>query len=121
MIEVMTDVPANVVGFRATGKVEKTDYDQTVVPELNKHVSKNGEINFLLVLKTDVGNYSLGAVAADLKEGVKHFTKWHRMAIVTDQKGLEKFSDLASFALPGESKGFELAELEEAKKWVSEG
>lgn len=121
MIQVMQDVPANVVGFRATGKVEKTDYDQTVAPEINKHVSENGEINFLLVLETDLGNYSLGAIAADLKEGVKHFTKWHRMAIVTDQKGVETLSDLSSFALPGESKGFEIAELEEAKKWVSEG
>ena len=121
MIEVMQDVPANVIGFWANGKVEKADYDQVIIPELDKHVSKNGQINFLFLLKTDIGNFSLGAFFSDLKAGLKNFTKWHRMAIVTDQKGVETLSDLSSFALPGESKGFEIAELEEAKNWVSAG
>jgi len=39
--------------------------------------------------------------------------------VVTDQKGVEKFTDVFTLAVPGESKGYTHAELEEAKAWVS--
>ena len=40
--------------------------------------------------------------------------------IVTDQKGVEWFADMSRFFIPGKVKGFELNELEAAKKWVAE-
>lgn len=120
MMQLMQDVPANVIGFRASGKVEKADYNQVFIPELDKHATQSKEINFIFVIETDIQNFSLGAFFADIKAGLKNFSKWNRMAIVTDQESVEKFTDLSSFALPGESKGFSIPELEEAKKWVVE-
>jgi len=42
------------------------------------------------------------------------------MAIVTDQKAVETFTDLFSYVSPGEAKGFELSELDQAIVWVSQ-
>lgn len=119
MIEIMNDVPANVAGFRAVDKVTKTDYETVLVPALDNQVKRQDKINFLLVLDTQLSNFTIGAFLEDLGVGLKHFTKWHKMAIVSESGAINKFTDLFSYIAPGEAKGFTHAELEEAKKWVS--
>jgi hypothetical protein len=36
----------------------------------------------------------------DIVAGLKHFIQWKKMAIVTDQKAVEKFTDLFSYVSP---------------------
>ena len=119
MIQKLSGIPDYVAGFTASGKVTKEDYETVVIPEVDKIVKQHGHIHFLLVLNTDVSNFSPGAWMKDALVGVKHLSKWKKMAIVSDQKGVEKITDIISPVVPGESKGFSLAELDEAKRWVS--
>ena len=42
------------------------------------------------------------------------------MAIVSDQKAVEKMSDWISPVLPGKTKGFKPEELPQARTWVAE-
>lgn len=119
MITIISDVPDNVAAFRATGDVKKEDYRDVVIPAIDALVKKQGKINFMLVLDTAIRNFSIGAFLQDLGVGLKHFTKWHRMAIVSESGVVNKFSDLFSYIAPGEAKGFTHAELDKAKEWVS--
>lgn len=119
MITKIEDVPTYVAAFKATGKVTKDDYESLVVPEVDKVVKLHGHIHFLLLLETDVSNLTPGAWMKDALMGVKHLSKWKKMAIVSDQKGVEKITDFLSPVIPGESKGFTLSELDAAKQWVS--
>ena len=119
MISILNDAPENVVAFRATGKVDKEDYKHVVIPAIDALVKKQGKINFMLVLDTSIKNFSIGAFLQDLGVGLKHFTKWHRMAIISESGPVNTFSDFFSFIAPGEAKGFTHAELDEAKEWVS--
>lgn len=119
MIQKLSGVPDHVAGFRASGKVTKDDYETVVMPEVDKIVKQHGHIHFLLVLDTDVSNFTPGAWMKDALVGVKHLSKWKKMAIVSDQKGVEKITDIISPLVPGESKGFSLDELDKAKIWVS--
>lgn len=119
MITVINDAPGNVVAFRATGIVNKEDYRAAVIPAIDEPVKKQDKINFMLVLDTGIRNFSIGAFLQDLGVGLKHFTKWHRMAIVSESGAVNKFSDLFSHIAPGEAKGFTHAEFEKAKDWVS--
>jgi hypothetical protein len=52
--------------------------------------------------------------------GLKHYSKWKKMAIVSDQKAVEKMSDWISPVLPGKTKGFKPEELPQARTWVAE-
>src|ERR1700712_808711 len=115
MIEKINDIPSHVAAFKATGKVTKDDYEYVVIPTVEKILQEHGHIHFLLVLNTEVGNFTAGAWMNDALIGVKHLSKWKKMAIVSDQKGVEKITDIISPIMPGESKGFSLADLEEAK------
>ena len=119
MITVLNDAPANVAAFRATGKVSKADYDNIVIPVIDKLVASQGKINFMLVLETSLSNFSMGAIMEDIGVGLKHFTKWHKMAIVSESGAIKTFTDLFSFISPGEAKGFTLAQIGEAVSWVS--
>lgn len=119
MITQLHDAPANVVAFRATGEVTKDDYTRVVIPAIDAHVAQQGAIRFLLLVDTDINQFTLGALLQDLGVGLKHFTKWEKMAIVSEQTGVIRFTDYFSYVAPGEAKGFTHAELDEARDWVS--
>lgn len=119
MISIIKDVPENIVAFRATGDVNKADYENVVIPAIDDLVKLKGKINFMLVLDTSLGNFTISALFKDLSVGLKHFTKWHKMAIVSESEGINTFTDLFSYIAPGEAKGFTHAELTKAINWVS--
>ena len=119
MINIITDAPANVAAFKATGEVEKEDYDKIVIPAIDALVKQQDTINFLLVLDTSITEFSAGALLKDIGVGLKHFTKWHKMAIVSESTGINTFTDFFSYIAPGQAKGFTHAQLEEATEWVS--
>jgi len=119
MLQLIEDLPAHVVGVRAVNAVTEEDYKQVLIPALEALDKSIGRINLIIVLETSVSNYTVGAWANDLKAGFKYFNKWHRIAIVSDQKMVRKFTDAFSFIAPGEYKGFSMAELSIAKQWVA--
>lgn len=119
MLQYINDLPSHVVGIRATGEVTKEDMENVLIPRINELVDKQGEINYLLVLQTDVSNFTAAAWWDDLKLGLKNFTKWNKIAVVSDQKGVEWFTDAFRFFVPGNSKGFPLAEIDKAVAWIS--
>jgi hypothetical protein len=119
MIQIITNLPANVAGFRASGEVTKDDYQNVVEPHVKSLVEKTGELNFLLKLDTDVKNFTAGAWLSDLSLGIKHLTKWNRAAIVSDSDAVINFTDGFSYLAPGEFKGFKKSEFEDAVNWVS--
>jgi hypothetical protein len=120
MIELIKNLPEHVVGFRATGKVHKEDYEKLLIPIVDNEAKKFGRLDFLLVLETDVSNYSIGAWIDDALVGLKHFTQWHKIAIVSNQKAVVNITDVLGHLIPGKSKGFLLSDMDAAIKWVSE-
>jgi len=119
MLQIMKDVPQHVVGVRAVGKVDKDDYEQTLVPAIEKAAKEYGEINFLMLLETDISNFTYGAWMQDAKLSLKHFGKWNKIAVVTDQKVIEKISYIFNYVSPAEAKGFPVSDVELAKIWVA--
>jgi hypothetical protein len=121
MLQFINDLPENIVGIHAIGEVTKEDIDTVLIPRLDDLVKRQGEINYLLVLETDAQNFTAGAWWDDIKVGLKHFTKWKKVAVVTDQKSVEWFTNnIFRFLIPGTSKGFSLEQLDEAVRWIAE-
>ena len=120
MIQLMEGLPPHVPGIKATGAVSGEDYEKVLMPALENLAKQNsGEIYFLYEIDTNLSEFTIKAIWEDIKSGFTHFSKWKKIAVVTDSKVYEKIIDLFTYLLPGESKGFSPAELEEAKKWVS--
>ncbi len=119
MLQLIEGLPENVVGIRAVQQVTKDDYEKIVFPALESVHKKFKKMNLLMVLETSVANYTPGAWVDDLKAGLKYFSNWHKIAIVSDQKMVQVITDAVSVVMPGECKGFSLAELPTAQLWVA--
>jgi len=119
MIEILKDMPSNVVGFRALGMVTKEDYQNIVTPELDRLVTRTNALNFLLVLDTEIENFTVGAWVQDALIGLKNLTKWNRSAIVTDSDSVINFTNGLSYLVPGEFMGFKKENYEAALSWVA--
>jgi hypothetical protein len=119
MLTPIENLPPYVFGVKANGEVTADDLKNVLLPGLENLTKRYNEIYYLLVLETKVENFTVGAWLQDALAGVKHLTQWKKMAIVTDQKTVENFTDAFSYVAPGEAKGFTLDDLVEAIAWVS--
>jgi len=119
MITQIKDVPSNMVAFRASGEVTKDDFENVVFPAVDDVVKKTGELNYVLVLETEIKNFTLGAWLKDALLGITKLTKWNRAAIITDSEGIIRFTNAFSVLVPGEFKGFLPEEFDQAVTWVS--
>lgn len=120
MIEQIDHLPSNMVGFRATATVTREDFENTVIPEVEKIVARTGKLNYMLVLDTNIQDFTAGAWLQDALLGLKNLTKWNHAAIVTDNTAIHQFTTVFSALMPGEFKGFKKIDMDLAVKWVSE-
>lgn len=118
MINIITGLPDNVAGVELIGEVVKKEYDQ-VYPEVEKLSKREGGINYLVVVKTKFSNITLGVWWDDFKLAMKYFSKWNKIAIVTDEEDIRTMANTFDFAYPGEVKTFKISGYQEALAWVS--
>lgn len=118
MIQILHNLPDNMVGVELSGEVTKKEYD-TIFPEVEKLAQRQERINYLVVIKTSLSQLTLGVWWDDFKLALKHYSKWERVAIVTDEEGISSAANFFDFAYPGDMKTFRLNEFEKAVTWAS--
>jgi hypothetical protein len=118
MIEVMTDLPDYVIGLKAKGKVTGEDYESILMPAIEEKLKKHSKINLLYHLGEDCTGFEIEAMWDDTKIGIKHFTAWQKIAVVTDIEWIRWATKAFGFALPGHVKVFANKQLAEAREWV---
>ena len=117
MMKELSDLPAGVIGFEASGKIRAEDYRDVVLPALER-AAATGEVRFVMVMR-DFDGMSGGAVWQDLKVGIEHLRAWKRIAVVTDITWIRDLTSLFGWMTPGEVKTFRIAELAEASEWAA--
>ena len=119
MLTTVEGLPEYVYAMRAVGEVTGDEVEKVLIPSLQALVDKYDEIYYLLILETKVENFSAGAWVRDMFAGLKHFTKWKKIAVVTNQLAVKKFTDAFSYITPAQTKGFSPNDLDEALIWIS--
>ncbi|HVZ97072.1 MAG TPA: STAS/SEC14 domain-containing protein [Chitinophagaceae bacterium] len=119
MIEVIEGFPAYVTAFRATGAVTREDYHTTINPMVKNVAASTGKINYMLILNTALKNYTLGAWIEDGMLGLRYWSKWNKLAIVTGKNGIKKFTNTFGIFIPCPARGFKIEELPQAREWIS--
>jgi len=120
MLEHLTYLPGHVLGLHIIADVTIDEYKRLLEPLLSRHVKQNRKINLLLILEGEVEDFEPGAWCGNTSIGLKYFTRWNKLAVVTDREGIREFSLLFKYIIPGQYKGYKLDQLYEAVKWVSE-
>jgi hypothetical protein len=112
-------LPAGTLGFRAHGQVTAADYENTIVPDVEAAFALNRKLRLLYVTAEDFTGFDAGAMWDDAKLGMRHFSSWERIALVTDVTWLRGTATAFSFAIPAQFHLFRGAEIDEAKRWIT--
>ena len=119
MLELLSDLPDNVIGVRAIGEVDDDDYEDVLVPAIEDRLTRHDKVRILYVLGTEFTGYDHDAAWEDVKLGVKTFNSYDRMAIVTDAPSMRRMIKAFGWLIPGEVRVFHLDGIVEATAWIT--
>lgn len=120
MIKMIPNLPDNVLGFNAKGRVTASDYKKIIIPAVETLLSRRGKARFLYQLGDDFSGFEAAAMWDDTKLGFKHLAGWERIAIVSDVEWIRAALRIFGLAIPGHIRIFHNRELAEATRWISE-
>ncbi len=120
MIKVINDLPDNVLGFSAIGKITGADYESIVIPALDEKLKTHNKIRMLYQLGTDFSGFDMGAMLDDAKMGMKNLSAWDRIALVSDHEMINSFAKFFGYLITCELRIYKNSEHEQAKEWISE-
>lgn len=120
MIETLTGLPENVLGFSARGRVTAADYETVVIPAVEAMFARREKVRLLYHLGGEFSGFEAAAMWDDAKLGLKHYAGWERVAVVTDVEWIRVAMRAFGLAMPGHVRVFGDRELDAAKRWVSE-
>jgi hypothetical protein len=98
-------------------KLAKADYEH-FVPEFERLLGLHGKLSVLMEMR-DFHGWDAGALWADTKFALKHFSEIERLAIVGEKKWQH---GMASFCKPftkAEIRYFDHADIVEARRWLN--
>lgn len=119
MIERMHDVPAGVLGFRASGKVTQADYRELVEPLLEQARQRGERVRLLFHFGPEFERFTAGGYWEDTRIGVRYLRLLERCAVVTDAGGIRASTRAISALLPAAIRVFPEAALDDARTWLS--
>lgn len=118
MIELIPDLPANVVGAVARGRVTRDDYEDVLIPEVEEKMKRRHRVRFLLFVGPEFEEFTPGALVDDARIAVRNLGHWDKVAIVTDVPWLRAASRALSMFIPCPVKIYPNTELGIALDWV---
>ena len=121
MLKQMADMPPGTVGFEAIGEVDDDDFEKTVEPVLRRIIAEGRKVRLLYLLGVQFREYEGDALAEEMKFAIHHPSAYERVAVVSDEEWLRPALRLLSVLVPGQLRGFRVAELAAAKSWVAGG
>lgn len=120
MIEEIAGLPTGTLGFRFSGQVTGHDYDAVLTPAIDAAIESHDRIKFLGQFGPNFEGYSLGAAWDDTRLGLRHWTGFERVAVVTDVGWIRTCVQAVGVLMPCPIQLFRIDELDEAKRWLSE-
>jgi hypothetical protein len=119
VLETIAGLPDNVLGIKASGEITADDYRTVLVPAVKRVLEGEGKVRMLFVYDEDVTGLSIGGAWQDTKLGLGHYTRWEKVAVVTNREWLRHSVDIFGYLVPGEMKAFTTEKEAEARTWVS--
>jgi hypothetical protein len=118
MFKIIEGLPPDVLAIEASGKVTHEDYRNTLIPKAEAMMAK-GPVRMLYVIGKDFTGFELEALWDDSAFGLRHWHDFSRIAVVTDQAWMNAMVNMFKPFFHGEVRPFRLAELSDAKGWIT--
>jgi hypothetical protein len=120
MIRMLDQMPDGVIGVEVTGKLSAEDYTSVLEPALAAATEGGHKIRIVLFFTGKFDGMEPGAMWQDMRTGVREWSAWERIALVTDHAWMREGLRLFAWAVPGEVKAFPESERDAAVAWAAE-
>jgi hypothetical protein len=120
MIELLKGFPDNVVAIACHGEVTRQDYDTVLIPAVEKALKSHDKVRLLYEVGPDFASYDAGAAWEDFKTGMEHYSRWERVAVITDIEWIKLAMRLFSVFLPGAMRVYSMADAAKARLWITQ-
>ena len=118
MIKILEGFPDNVIAASTVGRVTRQDYEAVLIPRVEETAKKHSKIRCYYEIGADFSGMEPGAVWEDFRVGVEYWTRWERVAVVTDVTWIAHVVSAFRFLMPGQIRVFPTSEKETARAWV---
>ena len=115
MIELVEDLPDNVVGIVARGRVTNEECDSVLRPALERSLQRHDKVR----LYYEVASRFPGAGWEDLNLAIKNLPQWERIAVVTDTGWVRQTVNALRFLLASDVRVFTRMEAPEGRDWIA--
>jgi hypothetical protein len=119
MLENINDMPAGVIGLKATGKLTEEDYKNVMEPLLYEIHREGKKVRLLYHFTPEFEGFTFGAAWQDFRLGLRHIRLFAKCAIVSDVGWLRKSSELFGAMLPCPVEVFHDQEYGKAIDWLA--
>ena len=89
-----------------------------LIPALASAHKAHRKVRMLFLIGTEFEGFKAAAKWDDAKIGVKHFTHFEKIAIVSDNDLIMKSKKIFGSMMPGELELFRNDQMENAKTWI---
>jgi hypothetical protein len=115
MLKLIDELPDNVVGIVAKGRVTNEECDTILKPAMERSLKRHGKLR----LYYEVGSRFPGAGWDDLDVAIDHLPQWERIAVVTDTGWVRQTVNALRFLIASEVRVFTTLETEEGRAWIA--
>jgi SpoIIAA-like len=115
MIELVKELPDNVVGIVAKGRVTNEECDNVLRPAMEVSLRRHNKLR----LYYEIGSRFPGAGWGDLDVAIDHLPQWERIAVVTDTGWVRQTVNALRFLIASEVRVFSMLEVEEGRAWIA--
>ncbi len=119
MMNLLANLPDNVVGINASGEVDANDYDTVLVPAIKSALKKHDRIRLLYQPTPEFAGFTPGAMWDDANLGLSHWKSFEKVAVVTDVHWVAHAIRMFAFAWPAPIRVFSNKQQPVAGKWIA--
>jgi SpoIIAA-like len=119
VLRILDGMPEGVLGVEAAGTLTAEDYTTVLAPALAAATKDRGKIRIVLLFTGEFDGMEPGAVWQDLKTGIRDWTAWERIALVTDHAWMRDGLRMFAWAVPGDVRAFRVSEKDDALAWAA--
>lgn len=117
MIHILDQSKDDLVAFRISGDVNRSDYD-VMLPLLQERIRQHGKIRVYAEVQ-EVEDFTLRALWEDIKFDITHGSDFSKVALVGDRKWIDWLTVMAKPFTTAEVKYFDFTQRQLAWEWIN--
>lgn len=120
MIQIHPVTESGIFEIHLTETLTEADYADILTPALDAALSDHDRVRMLVVIGPEFRDFTAGAAWADARLGLRHWSGFDRIAVVSDLDWTKTAVRFVGFAFPGPVDTFDMNELDDARRWLTE-